>query len=675
MKIEKKCAIAGIPNSGKSTIFSSLTGTHQHIGNWPGVTVEKKEGLYEYKEYNIRLIDLPGTYSLNVESIEAKIAKEYIIYGDYDVLAVVIEAPRLERGLIFLSQILEITTKPIVLVINMMDELEAEGRTLDIQKLQEFLKGISIVSTSAIKGKGLESLKEEIYKQIKNPQPPIPPQIYSQEVEELIKNLTTLLENSIKNENVFVLRNAILRYLEGNEEDVKELLKKYGVEELLKDLEVVKENWGKKTGIKDINVELVNQRYGWAKGIIKNVIKISSEERLKRMRKISDTIDTILLHPILGVVIFITFLWVSYELIFSISGPIVDYLVAIVETMGNYLSDVLTKSNVPKLVISFLVDGILNGVGTVFSFSPLILILYIYISFFENLGYLSRIAVLFDRFLHIFGLHGNSFFPFFLGFGCNVPGIVASRVIDDERARVLTALTVPFASCSARLPVYVLMASLFFPNHKSLVIVFLYILGILIAGISSYILSRVLIKGSRRELLIELPPYRLPPLKLVWLHAWVHTKEFLRKVWSVILLGTIFIWLLASLPFGVEYASEQSFLGFLGKLLLPIFKVIGVRDWRVVVSIITGIVAKETAVSTFSTLFSGNLEVLKMILTPASALSFLVFYLLYFPCIATFSAMKRELGWKYTIIGILNTLAWGFVSAILTYYIFSLVLQ
>jgi len=658
-----RIALIGNPNSGKSTVFNALTGGNAHVGNWPGVTVEKKEGRFKYKNFNVLVTDLPGTYSLTAYSIDERIARDFIIKEKLDAIVCIADATNLTRNLYLLVLLRELGAKTI-LDLNMSDLIEGKIR-IDIQKIEELL-GIPVVMTSATRGIGIEKLKEEIIraKDFQSEELHIE---YGNDIEEEIKKIELGLKDF---PFPYSKRFIALKLLEGDPQIIDEV-KKVGFEKAIETANLAVVNLESKFGY-DLESEIVEIRYGFIESVVKQCVKriATVEEKLST----SDKIDRVVTNRFLGIPIFAFFMWITFELTFKLGGFFAGYIDTFFGWLGDFIENYLSRVGSSHILLSFMKDGIINGVGTVFIFLPNILILFMFLSFLEDVGYMARVAFVMDKAMHAIGLPGRSFIPMILGFGCNVPAIMSTRTIPEERDRLLTILINPFMSCTARLPVYVLFTSVFFSKNQGLIIFSLYALGIFIAIISAKLFRITIpsLKGKISPLVMELPPYRLPTIKGVLIHTWERSRAFLKKAGTIIFAGVVVIWLLASLPFSQEYASEGTIIGQIGKIIAPILKPAGFPYWQVGVALIFGIIAKEVVIGTLGTLFGGeeNLpNVLSKLFTPLSSYSFMVMTLLYIPCIASIATIKRETNWKWTILGVSYSLLIGWILSIVFYQI------
>ncbi|AEE14187.1 ferrous iron transport protein B [Thermodesulfobium narugense DSM 14796] len=657
-------ALIGNPNVGKSAIFNELTGANAHVGNWPGVTVEKKEGKFVYNDTKINVVDLPGIYSLTASSIDERIARDYIVREKPDLVVCIVDSTNLVRNLYLFVLLKELGAKTL-LVLNMIDLVENKIE-FDESKLSESLK-TRIVKTSATKKIGIDELKKAIYEEFHKDQGEFFVN-YGKDIESSIKRIESLLNSTELSYNKRFLAIKLLEQDSVISEELKRLKKENIVESAL--LEV-----NKLEGIySDLETEIIEKRYALIEGVIKSSTKnlVSIEDRLT----FSDKVDKIVTNRYLGLPIFAIVMLIVFKATFTLGGFFTGYINQFFDWFGDFLSIYIQN----PILQSFIKDGLIGGVGTVVAFLPNILILFLFLSFLEDVGYMARAAFVMDKLMHSIGLPGRAFIPLILGFGCNVPAIMATRTIADERDRILTILINPFMSCTARLPIYVLLTGIFFNNnHPELIIFSLYILGIFVAIFSAKLFRSTIpkLKGKVSFLIMELPVYRMPTFKAVSVHTWERTKEFLKKAGTIILLGVLLVWLLSSLPFGVDYGSEESLVGMLGKFFAPILVPAGFGFWQAAVALIFGLLAKETVVGTMGTLFGGEENLsnsLTQLMTPLSAYTFMVMSLLYIPCLATIGVIYRETNsLKWTAFSILYSLLIGWLTATLIYQMFSLI--
>jgi ferrous iron transport protein B len=700
-------ALAGNPNSGKTTVFNNITGTRQKVGNWPGVTVEKKEGLVSREGRQLKIVDLPGTYSLTPYSIEEIVARDFILDERPDVVIDIIDASNLERGLYLATQIRELDRK-VLFALNMHDMARSRGIMIDAVKLSRLLD-VPVVFTVGNKNEGIEPLLKKAMELADSDDPrPVRRKVkYSKDIEEAIGKLRGLLE-ATSEFLPYGSRWTAVKLLE-DDKIIKERLRLrlgQGCDEILKASQTLREHLRSRYN-DDPEIVMTDERYGFIAGIVKEVQTASSQKKID----ISRNIDLVLTNRFVGFPIFILFIWAMFQLTFSLGAYPVEWIESGVKLLSGgierYLPDSLFKD--------LLVDGVVAGVGSVIVFLPNILLLFFFIALFEDTGYMCRAAFLMDRIMHLIGLHGKSFIPMLMGFGCNVPAIMAARTLESEKDRILTILITPFMSCSARLPIYIVLAGSFFAARAGTVIFSIYLAGILIAIASGRLLRATLLRGEDAPFVMELPPYRVPMLRSLLIHMWDRSKIFLRKMGGIILIGSVVIWGLSEFPRDVSYSrdypaemraieasfdatigaadpsaretlerekegavtaldrtrqaekTEKSFMGRIGKIIAPLFAPIGI-DWRGSVALLTGFFAKEIVVSSMGVLYAAGekSDLLKNALvssgmTPLSALSMMFFVLLYMPCFAAAAMINKETGsLKWTVFSILYStlLAW-----------------
>lgn len=656
-------ALIGNPNVGKSAIFNELTGANAHVGNWPGVTVEKKEGKFTYLDTEINVVDLPGIYSLSADSIDERIARDYIVKQKPDLVVCIVDSTNLVRNLYLFVLLKELGAKTL-LVLNMIDLIDNKLE-IDDAKLSQSLK-TRVVKTSATKKIGIGNLKEAIFDELHHAQEELFVD-YGSDIERSIEKIKSLLNNL---DLPYSKRFVSIKLLEQDPiiiEELKKLQKDNIIENALLEINSLEKIYT------DLQTEIIEKRYALIEGIVKNTTKhlVSIQDRLT----LSDKIDKIVTNRYLGIPIFAIAMLIVFEATFKLGGFFADYI----EQFFGWFGEISAQYIHNPLLQSFVKDGLIGGVGTVIVFLPNILILFLFLSFLEDVGYMARAAFVMDKLMHSIGLPGRAFIPLILGFGCNVPAIMATRTIADEKDRLLTILINPFISCTARLPIYVLLTGIFFSNKNPALIIFsLYALGIIVAILSAKLFRSTIptLKGKVSFLIMELPIYRLPTLKAVLLHSWERTREFLKKAGTVIFFGVILVWLLSSLPIGVKYASEQSYVGVLGKFFAPILSPAGFGFWQAAVALIFGLLAKETVVGTMGTLFGGEDKLssaLPHLMDPLSAYAFMVMSLLYIPCLATIGVIYRETNsFKWTAFSVAYSLIVGWVSAFLIYQIGSI---
>ena len=701
-------AVAGNPNAGKSTLINAIAGSRLHVGNWPGVTVEKKEASFEYAGTRIRLVDLPGTYSLSPYTQEEIIARDYLVNERPDLILNVVDATNLERNLYLTVQLMELGI-PVVMALNMSDEAEAKGYRIDVSGIEKML-GVTVIPTSATRKSGLDELLQSTIATARDLEGHLPQQLnYGEDIEAAAQLITKVLSASHPALlERFPRRWLLLKLMEGDshiqgETNLGEAL----LEEALHHL--------KRAHGEDIEAVMTEARYALATGLTREVLQ---KPELPRM-ELTEKIDRVVLHRFFGIPIFLAAMWGMFKLTFDLSKPFADWVGDMIAGPFKQLAEALLGMiHAPDWTVSLVTDGVIAGTGNVLSFVPMIFAMMFFITFLEGSGYMARAAFVMDRAMHSIGLHGKSFIPMLLGFGCNVPAIYATRTLENPRDKALTALLVPLMSCGARLPVYVVFIGAFFPRHGGSVLWSLYLMGILLAIVMGFIFKKTIFKGEAPMFIMELPPYRMPSFKSLMIHTWEKGKHFLIKAGTYILAISVIVWFLLNLPWGVEH-KKDSYLGQVGGFVAPALQPLGFGTWEASSSLIAGLVAKEVVVGTMGEIYvkkeeakdkakptvgedlkeigsslmkaavesCSNLtstfgfsslstaedpdkaaehsllrEELKKQFTPLGAYAFITFVLLYMPCLVAAVAMVQEFGtWKWFGIafGYQMVLAWG----------------
>jgi len=646
-------ALVGNPNCGKTTLFNALTGSNQRVGNWPGVTVEKKEGNFKFKDQIYTVIDLPGIYSLGSFSEDEIIARNYIINGNPDVVINVVDATNIERNLYLTTQLLEMGTK-VVVALNMIDEAEAKHIQIDIKTLSEKL-GAPVIPTIASKKKGIENLISKAVELINKDVEYKACISYGQNIDKEIENIKTFLESR---KLTYSPQWIAIKVLERDKEVLNMIKEKD--EETYNNLE----NMLSKEDFENRELEIVDKRYEFIHSITSTAVKKPKENIVT----ITDKIDRIITHKYLGLPIFALIMFVVFQLTFTIGQDLLGGIVGTgIEILGEKIESLLVSLNAADWVISFVIDGIFGGVGTVVEFVPLIVVLYTLMGLLEDSGYMARAAYVMDNLMRRLGLQGKTFISMIIGFGCNVPGVMSTRTLDSKKDRMIAILINPFMSCGARIPIYLVFISAFFPDKGGLVLFLLYALGIVVALVMAKIFSKTLFKGEASYFIMELPPYRIPTIENVLRNMWDNVSEFLKRAGTIIFIVVTVLWILAMLPVGVEPYSQSSILGQIGKVIAPIFKPAGYGTWQAAVGLLSGIAAKEAVVAILGMVYAGveeGTELVKAIqsaFTPLSAASFMVMSLLYTPCAATLGVIKKETNsYKWTLFSAVYsfTIAW-----------------
>ena len=643
-------ALAGNQNSGKTTLFNRLTGSNQHVGNFPGVTVERKEGtIKSYKEAT--LVDLPGIYSLSPYTSEEVVTRDFILEGHPDVLINIVDATNIERNLYLSLQLLELEI-PMVIALNMMDEVNASGNSIDVKKLSDKL-GIPVVPISAGKNEGIFDLIDALKKTVKEIKPKQSddevlkmPQFdfCSGEVHRAIHAIAHIVEDHARRLQ-YPLRFTATKLVEGDELIEQALALHQDDRDII---DKIVQSMEQALGL-DREAALADMRYTYIEQLVKECV-VKRNETLAHVR--SEKLDRLFTHKYLGIPVFIMIMLAVFYLTF---GPIGGTLKALMEEGVGYVIDALSaflvSVGVSDWLHALIIDGICNGVGSVVSFLPLIVVLFFFLSLLEDSGYMARVAFVMDKALRKIGLSGKSFVPMLIGFGCSVPAIMSARTLSSERDRKMTIIVTPFMSCSAKLPIYGMITAAFFPEHTALVLIAVYGLGILVAIVSALLLKRTVFQGEPIPFVLELPNYRIPDARSVVLHMWEKAKDFLVRAFTIIFVASILIWFLQSFDFTLHMVADsgESMLAQLGTWLSHIFAPLGFEDWRASTALVTGITAKESVVSTLSVLTNATSDAglsaaLMNIFTPVSAFAYLCFTVLYMPCVAAFAATKRELG-------------------------------
>jgi ferrous iron transport protein B len=715
-------ALVGNPNCGKTTLFNFASGAREHVGNYSGVTVDSKTAHFNINGYNIKIIDLPGTYSVSAYSPEELYVRQHIFKEAPDVVINVLDASNLERNLYLTTQLIDMDIK-VVAALNMYDELQKRGDQFDFTQLGQML-GIPFVPTISSKGKGINELFEKVI-DVYEERDPVVRHIhinYGETIERSIERIEAILDEKIELISEMSPRFIALKLLEKDQE-FHDFLKKqsYG-NEIMKEVEHSIRKIEHSTG-EDSETMITDAKYGFIAGALKETYKESP--RLRRRK--TEVIDTFITHRLFGIPIFIFFMWVMFEATFRLGALPMNWIENGVSALSQFTASLMPEGTLKDLLI----DGIIGGVGGVIVFLPNILILFFFISFMEDTGYMARAAFIMDKVMHKIGLHGKSFIPLLMGFGCNVPAIMSTRTIEDKNSRLLTMLINPFMSCSARLPVYILLIGAFFPEHAGTALFLMYTIGILIAVVMARIFKRFLFKGNDVPFVMELPPYRLPTLRSTVSHMWNKGRQYLQKMGGIILVASIIIWFLGYFPRETVYSPElstlettvlrtyedkiaqadalqipelenklnselaaleikkeserqkNSYIGQLGVMVEPVIKPLGF-DWKMGISLLSGIAAKEVVISTMSVLYQTNGEedenglIQRLredsyqdgtkVFSQLVAASFLIFILIYFPCVAVVAAIKKESGsWKWALFAIGYTTGLAYLLSFIVY--------
>ncbi len=736
MANDLRIALAGNPNCGKSTVFNQLTGTKQHVGNWPGKTVEKKEGSFAYKGKNITVVDLPGTYSLTAYSLEEVIARDFVIKQRPDVVVSIVDAANLERNLYLTMQLIELGL-PVIVALNMMDI--AQDREIEInEKALSKSLGVPVMTMVARDGKGLDVLKDSILEFTSSQEEylkKIPTQL-NKKLESLIQKLEKKIEVHPELLHSFDPRWLAIKLLESDEEVIKELIEDTTYAEILKEAAAAAKIYNAESEM-EVDIEVADAYYTAIHALVQSVVKKPKHKK----ESSSDKVDRIVTHRIFGIPIFLALMWVVFKLTTDVAGPFLDWVDGVISgPVTNWMVAIMNALNLGGTwVESMFVDGVIAGVGGVLVFVPVLMMLYLALAVLEDSGYMARAAFVMDRLMHGLGLHGKSFLPMIVGFGCTVPAIYATRTLENEKDRILTSLLVPFMSCGARLPVYVLFANIFFPQNTGLVIFSLYVIGIIVAILVGIVLKNTVFKkGEVAPFVMELPPYRKPTFRSIWAQMSERTSAFVKKAWTLILVTSVIIWALLATPVRGEGTFADAPVGdsafaTVSSVVAPVFKPAGFGTWEAAGSLATGFVAKEVVVSTmsqiydveeaeeevveettflqdvwgiitsfFSTawdtikslplivgvdLFEGEEDEDQTALMTAvetgfeessggrgklASFAFMVFVLLYTPCMVAVAAEKHEFGAKWMWVSVLGQLGLAWVVSVLIFQIGSI---
>lgn len=654
-----KFLLAGNPNVGKSTLFNNLTGMKQHVGNWPGKTVERKAGSFTFEGQEVELVDLPGNYSLTPYSVEEIVSRDAIVLEDNDAVINIIDAENIQRNLYLTLQIME-TGANTVLCVNLLNFAEDAGFKIDIKKLEKTL-GIPVIVVDAREGDGIDELIKRTIQTTKDKSDRKVELTYGTDLDSEIEEVTKLCSN-VK-VGTAPQEWVATKLLEDDEEVVSIAEESSDKNNLNKIIDIRKKAEDKfDDSVDDV---LIDARYDYIEQVMKECVKRPSDNKTT----LTDKIDKVLVNRFIGFPIFLIIMFLVFELTFVIGAPYQDIIGLLFEKLGAYLLSVFGEG----LISSFLVNGVIGGVGSVLTFVPIIFILFFLLSLIEDCGYLARAAFVIDRVMHTFmGISGKSFIPLILGFGCNVAGVMATRTLANESDRITTILALPFISCSARVPIYALFAGVFFESNQAVVTFGLYILGMIISIIVAKVTKSTIFKEESAPFIMELPPYRIPTLKASVMHMWERGSMFIKKAGTIILGVCIIVWVLSNLPPGVAEASSESVLGMIGSVFAPLFVPLGFGFWQAAVAILTGLLAKETVVSTFGTLFGvgedGLGSVLPVLFTPLSALSYMAFCLVSGPCAAHFGTVKQETNsWKWTAISFVVCIVLAYVVSLIIY--------
>ena len=662
---ELNVVFVGNPNCGKTSLFNIASGAHERVGNYSGVTVDAKVGHFDFEGYHFNLVDLPGTYSLSTYTPEELYVRKYIIEKHPDIIINVIDASNLERNLYLTTQLIDMDV-PMIIALNMFDELRESGNQLDIDQLG-ILLGAPIVPTIGKTGEGVKELFHQII-QIAEGKQKTARHIHINHgvlLEEKIARVEALIRMNPEPHHNYSARFLAIKLLE-NDRQVEDIVRKLeNCADILAERDVCQKEIQQEID-EDSESAITDAKYGYVQGAMKETFqKIYKYKRLMTKR-----IDAVVTHQVWGYPIFLLLMYLMFFCTFNIGQYPMDWIDAGIEWLGEWGGAWMPDGPLKDLIV----DGIISGVGGVIVFLPNIMILYAFISWMEDSGYMARAAFIMDKIMHRMGLHGKSFIPMIMGFGCNIPAIMATRTIEDRKSRLITMLITPLMSCSARLPVYIIIISAFFPKNSALILFSMYLIGIMFSIIMAKLLSRFVVKGESTPFVMELPPYRMPSMKSVWRHTWEKGKQYLKKMGTTILVASIAVWALSYFPHHDELSEEQqmeiSYIGQIGKFVEPIIQPCGLA-WKEGVALVTGVGAKEIVASTMSVLYHGDITTSGM--TPLAAFSFMVFVLLYFPCIPTCIGIKHESGkWKWAGFTALYTTLLAWLASMVVYQVGSI---
>lgn len=709
-----KIAVAGNPNTGKSTLINALAGSRLHVGNWPGVTVEKKSAGFQHLGRNVLLVDLPGAYSLSPYTQEEMIARDYLIDEKPDAIINVVDATNLERNLYFTLQLLELGI-PVVVALNMYDEATAKGFQIDLPAMSAML-GAAVIPTTATRGEGTVQLVESAVAAAGSSSDDTKNVFvhYGKDIDDAVDKLLGSMTTEFPSvTDGYPPRWLALKLIEGD----KDILRKTGLASDNGLLDSAVRHLHEAHG-EDIESLMADIRYGLAADLVRKVLRKPET----RKRELTERIDAIGMNRIWGLPIFFAAMWLVFKLTFDLSAPFTDWIdKSSSGPVKRQLSALLSWIGSPDWIVSLATDGVVAGVGMVLTFVPAIFVMMFFITFLEGSGYMASAAFIMDRAMHAIGLHGRSFIPLLMGFGCNVPAIYATRTLENPRDKAFTALLIPLMSCGARLPVYVVFAGAFFSAHSGGTIIWsLYVLGIALAVLMGLIFSKTLFRGESPPFIMELPPYRMPTGRSLAIHTWEKGKHYLVKAGTYILAVSVLVWFLLHLPWGVVN-KQDSYLGRTGQVIAPVLAPLGFGTWEASASLISGVIAKEIVISTMAEVYAVQMEnrddktppltediremgitflsacgeaakniystfgiasltaedkeetaglkkVIAKSFTPLSAYAFMVFILIYMPCVVVIAAMKQELGgWKWPGIAVLYQTALAWISAFLVY--------
>lgn len=661
-----KYALIGNPNSGKTTLYNALTGSKQHVGNFPGVTVEKKEGVLKNAPF-VTMVDLPGIYSLSPYTEEEVVTRDYLLNESVDLIVNIVDATNIERNLYLTLQLMELDI-PMVVALNMMDEVRSNGDFIDVEGLAKDL-ALPVVPISASKNQGLNYLRETMVQTSRMKSAHLKWDFCSGATHKAIHAVTHLIEERAEQSHL-PLRFTTIKIIEGDELIEKEMKLSPQERSIISSIVQEMEN----ALHTDKEAAIVDMRYNFIEKLCAAHIQKGGESK-ERQRSVK--IDRLLTHKVWAIPIFLGIMAFIFWITFGVIGSsLSDLLESGIQTVTTLIDSSLTAAGISFWLHSLIIDGICAGIGSVLSFLPIILLLFFFLSLLEDSGYMARVAFVMDRLLRKIGLSGRSFVPMLIGFGCSVPAILSTRTLASKKDRFVTILLVPFMSCSAKLPIYAMFSAAFFPDYAALVMICLYIFGILMGILCGFLLKKTVFRGDAAPFIMELPAYRLPTWQNILLDVWDKAKGFLHKAFTIIFMASIVIWFLQTLNwhFDLAASANESMLASIGTAIAPIFRPLGFGNWQATTALVTGLSAKEAVVSTLAVLTNSTQATLGVALqtlfTPITAISFLVFTLLYMPCVATFAVIRKELMSLWKALGAMafqTIVAW--LAAFVVYHI------
>ena len=667
-----KVALVGNPNCGKTTLFNALTGSNQYVGNWPGVTVEKKEGEARLGELSFTVVDLPGIYSLSPYSMEEMVARKFILDEKPDAIIDIVDATNLERNLYLTMQLLELE-RPVVLAVNFMDEVEKRGDQIDCARLSAGL-GVPVVPISARDNVNIDKLVEEVHRQMHTGLTVEPDDLYDDFTHAVHHRISALIHDRAYEKGI-PAHWASIKLLGGDEEVARDLELNPGT---LEKIDAIAREYESASPLGDRETLLADSRYRFVERVVRSSVK---KKNTAGEKTVTERIDAVATHRVWAIPVFLGMMLAVFLVTFSGPGAWLSDGIAwfVEEVLCPGVSGWLTSLHAPAWLIGLLVEGLISGVGGVLTFLPMIALLFLFLSMLEDSGYMARAAFVMDRTLRHFGLSGKAFIPMLMGFGCTVPAVMGARTMENEKDRRMTILLVPFMSCGARLPIYGLMTAAFFPRYAGLIVFGLYLLGPVMAILSGLILKRTVFQGEPAPFLLELPPYRMPTLHNIWLHVWERVKDFLTRAGTIIAAMSVAVWFLQSFGPNLRMVEDtaDSILAMVGGFIAPVFAPMGFGVWQAAVALLTGLIAKEAVVSSMSLFYGFSLTdyaaagaVMSATFSPAAALAFLAFCGLYTPCVAAIATIRREMNsFSWTALALIWQLGVAWLTSFAVYRI------